>query len=75
MGLGKTIQAISTAVFKKAIFGLNKCLVVCPATLKSQWKKEIERFSGETALIVQGIPVQRAEKYQSKDYYFFHCEL
>jgi SNF2 family DNA or RNA helicase len=52
MGLGKTIQAIGAAVLKKRIFGFKKTLIVCPATLKSQWKKEIEKFTAEKALIL-----------------------
>lgn len=71
MGLGKTIQALGTAILKKQVFDFKKTLVVCPATLKSQWKKEIEKFSDEKALIVTGIPDERAIQYSSEDYYFF----
>ncbi|MDH6344222.1 SNF2 family DNA or RNA helicase [Parabacteroides sp. PFB2-12] len=71
MGLGKTIQAIATAVLKKSIFDFKKTLVVCPATLKSQWKKEIERFTEEKACIVSGFPHERAEIYLKEDAYFF----
>ena len=71
MGLGKTIQAITTAVFKKQIFGFNKTLIVCPATLKSQWKKEIEKFTDEQALVVTGTPAERKEQYKSEWYSFF----
>ena len=71
MGLGKTIQAIATAILKKQIFGFNKTLIVCPATLKSQWKKEIEKFTNEKALIVNGTPKEREEQYFNNDYYFF----
>ena len=59
MGLGKTIQAIGTAVMKKGIFDFRKTLVVCPASLKEQWKKEIEKFSDEKALIIEGFPDER----------------
>lgn len=71
MGLGKTIQAIATAILKKQIFGFTKTLVVCPASLKEQWKKEVEKFSGEKALVVQGLPDERAEQYKSDDHFFF----
>jgi SNF2 family DNA or RNA helicase len=71
MGLGKTIQAIAAAVLKKKIFGFQKTLVVCPATLKSQWKKEIEKFSDEKALILSGFPKQREQQYLSGDFFFF----
>ncbi|MEJ7767985.1 MAG: SNF2-related protein, partial [Chitinophagaceae bacterium] len=44
-GRGKTIQAIGVAVMKKKILGFKRTLIVCPASLKEQWKKEIEKFS------------------------------
>lgn len=70
MGLGKTLQAIATAVAKKEIFGFKKVLVVCPASLKSQWKSEIERFTNEKALVVQGIPKEREHQYFDTDHFF-----
>lgn len=39
-GLGKTIQAIATVVGSGAL----PALVICPATLKLNWKREIERW-------------------------------
>ena len=71
MGLGKTLQAIGTAIMKKEIFGFRKTLVVCPASLKEQWKKEIEKFSDEKALVVQGFPDERVEQYKDEHHYFF----
>jgi SNF2 family DNA or RNA helicase len=70
MGLGKTLQAISTAVIKKSIFGFKKTLVVCPASLKAQWKKEIEKFSHEKALIIEGPPEEREKQYMDEDHHF-----
>jgi len=55
MGLGKTLQAIAVAMLKKDIYGLHKTLIICPASLKYQWKKEIERFTGEKAVIIEGM--------------------
>jgi len=71
MGLGKTIQAIGTALLKKQIFGFKKVLVVCPASIKGQWKKEIEKFCSEKALIVQGFPDERAKQYCDTEHLFF----
>jgi SNF2 family DNA or RNA helicase len=71
MGLGKTLQAIAAAVLKKQVFGFTKTLVVCPATLKSQWKKEIERFTNEKALVVQGRPEEREAQYLDDSYFFY----
>ncbi|MEQ9299318.1 MAG: DEAD/DEAH box helicase [Cyclobacteriaceae bacterium] len=71
MGLGKTIQAIGTAVLKKELFNFSKTLVVCPASIKEQWKNEVEKFCNEKAMVVQGNPDERALQYQSKDHFFF----
>ena len=71
MGLGKTIQAIGTAILKKKIFGFKKTLVVCPASLKEQWKNEIEKFTDEKATVIQGLPDERKLQYLSNAYYFF----
>jgi SNF2 family DNA or RNA helicase len=71
MGLGKTIQAIGTAILKKDIFDFRKTLVVCPASLKEQWKKEIEKFSHEKALVIEGLPEDREKQYYDNDHFFF----
>jgi SNF2 family DNA or RNA helicase len=71
MGLGKTLQAIGTAALKKAVLGFRKTLVVCPATLKSQWKKEIEKFTAEQALVISGLPKEREKQYQQEGLFFF----
>lgn len=70
MGLGKTVQAISTAVFKKQIFGFKKTLVIAPASLKSQWIREIQKFSKEKAEAIEGSPEERALRYQKSDAFF-----
>ena len=41
MGLGKTIQAIGVINFLQDI---DSVLVICPATLKLNWKKEMEKW-------------------------------
>ncbi len=51
MGLGKTIQAIGAAIYKKQLLGFKNCLIVCPASLKMQWKAEIEKFTSETVFL------------------------
>lgn len=44
MGLGKTLQAIGF-ITKNVNSGFQNNLVICPATLIDNWKKEINRFS------------------------------
>lgn len=70
MGLGKTLQAIGTAVFKKEIYDFQKTLIICPASLKSQWKSEIEKFTDEKAVIAEGFPDERAKIYKESKAYF-----
>ncbi|TKG94291.1 DEAD/DEAH box helicase [Puteibacter caeruleilacunae] len=70
MGLGKTVQALGVSVLKKDVFGFSKTLIVCPASLKAQWKKEIEKFTNEEAVIVQGTPEERAQTYKQTDAFF-----
>jgi len=70
MGLGKTIQSIATAILKKKYFGFRKCLIICPASLKEQWKREIEKFSREKAIVIEGIPKERSALYLKSDAYF-----
>jgi len=71
MGLGKTLQAIGVAVLKKQVFDFKKTLVVCPASLKEQWKKEIEKFTNEKALVIQGLPDERENQYKDANHFFF----
>ncbi len=70
MGLGKTLQAIGAAVMKKEIFGFQKTLIICPASLKEQWKLEIEKFCDEKAVVAEGTPEQREEIYRNNSAYF-----
>lgn len=53
-GTGKTIQSIGTCLALEAS-GVNPfpCLIICPATLKENWRREIEdKFSKKRAIIL-----------------------
>jgi hypothetical protein len=54
MGLGKTVQGIGTAELLARLAGIERVLVICPASVKSQWRMEIERFTGRECRLVLG---------------------
>ncbi len=72
MGLGKTIQGIGVAELLAKLADIRRVLIVCPASLKSQWRSEIGRFSGRSTQLVLGSGADRIEQYQS-DTFFTIC--
>lgn len=69
MGLGKTIQGIGTAELFAQLTEIRRVLVVCPASLKSQWAAEISRFSNRNSQIVLGTGSERARQYQGEVFF------
>ncbi len=65
MGLGKTIQGIGLAELLAREAGIGRVLVVCPASVKSQWRSEIRRFSDRSSQIVLGSAEERTRQYDS----------
>ena len=45
MGLGKTVQAIAACELLAPPRGIERVLVVCPASLKAEWEEQIARFT------------------------------
>lgn len=70
MGLGKTLQAITTAVLKKKHFDFRKTLVICPASVKHQWKNEVLKFTDLNATVIEGFPEERSEEYVNNTDFF-----
>ena len=65
MGLGKTVQAICCAEIYLRQKMAESVLIVCPTSLKYQWKREIERFAGAKSLIIEGYASKRMELYNA----------
>ena len=63
MGLGKTIQGVGVAELLAREVGIRRVLIVCPASLKSQWCAEIQRFSGRDVGLITGLASERARAY------------
>lgn len=70
MGLGKTLQAIAAAAWLWEHEGVRKILIICPASLKQQWAREIERFTELGSQIIQGSAAERGAQYR-RDAAFF----
>ena len=66
MGLGKTIQAIAAAELLARHFGVQRVLVVCPTSLKHQWKNEFARFTERPAQVISGLRSKRQVQYQEE---------
>jgi SNF2 family DNA or RNA helicase len=72
MGLGKTIQGVGVAELLAREADIKRVLVVCPASLKSQWRSEISRFCDRSVQLVSGSMAERGGQYAS-DCFFTVC--
>jgi superfamily II DNA or RNA helicase len=72
MGLGKTIQGVGVAEFLARHCGIRKVLVICPASLKSQWRNEVHKFCDRSVQLVSGALAERNAAYAS-DAFFTVC--
>jgi SWI/SNF-related matrix-associated actin-dependent regulator of chromatin subfamily A-like protein 1 len=64
-GLGKTSQAIATVVAANSF----PCLVICPSTLKENWRREFEIVAGLPALILTDKHVESWHNYYEVGHY------
>lgn len=69
MGLGKTIQGIGVAELLAGQAQITKVLVICPASLKSQWRSEVHRFSERDCQLVVGSAQSRARQYDNECFF------
>lgn len=69
MGLGKTIQTIAAAEMLRQRRGIQRVLVVAPASVKYQWKTEIEKFSNLSVQVIEGLLPQRKRLYRTPAFF------
>src|SRR5437879_1582821 len=69
MGLGKTIQAIAGAELLRRRRGIERVLVVAPASVKYQWKTEIEKFCNLPAQVIDGLMQHRKKLYSAPSFF------
>lgn len=66
MGLGKTTAAVIASLESKA----KKILIVCPASLKINWEREIKNYTDRKILVIEG------RKWGSTfDYYIINYDI
>lgn len=64
MGLGKTIQAIAACALLHRLGQANRVLVVTPASLKTEWEEQIQKFTELPYQLVFGGRARRLKAYE-----------
>ena len=70
MGLGKTIQAIAACALLHRLGKARRVLVVTPASLKSEWEEQIQRFTTLPYQLVYGQRHARLACYRNDAPFF-----
>jgi len=65
MGLGKTIQAIAACALLRRLGLASRVLVVTPASLKTEWEEQIQRFTDLSLQLVFGGRGPRLRAYDA----------
>ena len=69
MGLGKTVQAIAACALLRELRGVERVLVVSPASLKAEWEEQIAKFSDLPSTIVLGGYPARLAAYRRHTFF------
>ena len=69
MGLGKTVQAIAACALLRELRGVERVLVVSPASLKAEWEEQIAKFSDLPSTIVSSSHPARLAAYRRHTFF------
>lgn len=69
MGLGKTIQTMAAAELLAKERGIERVLVVAPASVKYQWETEIRKFTDRPVQVIEGGHKARRIQYTQPTFY------
>ena len=69
MGLGKTVQSLAAAELLRRQKGIERVLVIAPASVKYQWKTEIEKFTDHSAQVIDGLLPRRRSLYAAPSFF------
>jgi superfamily II DNA or RNA helicase len=70
MGLGKTVQAIAACALLRKLRGVERVLVISPASLKAEWEEQIARFTDLPSRIIFGPRAQRLRQYGPGSFFY-----
>ena len=63
-GTGKCVMSLSAIIKRKQRGEVRKCLIICPASVKGTWAREIGKHTYENSVIIQGKESQRLKMYK-----------
>jgi superfamily II DNA or RNA helicase len=69
MGLGKTVQTMAAAELLARERGIERVLVVAPASVKYQWETEIRKFTDRPVQVIDGGAKERRARYAQPTFY------
>lgn len=70
MGLGKTVQAIGACEILRQIRNVERVLVVCPVSLKTEWEEQIGKFTKLPARTIWGPRPARLKMYRESSFFY-----
>src|SRR5262249_7850127 len=69
MGLGKTVQTLAAVELLARERGIERALVVAPASVKYQWETEIRKFTDRPVQLIEGTEKARQGQYRQPTFY------
>jgi SNF2 family DNA or RNA helicase len=69
MGLGKTVQTLAAVEILARERGIERVLVVAPASVKYQWETEIRKYTGRGVQVIDGTSPQRRALYRQPTFF------
>jgi superfamily II DNA or RNA helicase len=69
MGLGKTVQTLAAVELLVRERGIERVLVVAPASVKYQWETEIRKYTGRGVQVIDGSAPERRALYRQPTFY------
>jgi superfamily II DNA or RNA helicase len=69
MGLGKTVQTMAAVEILARERGIERVLVLAPASVKYQWETEIRKFTDRPVQVIEGGNQARRAQYAQPTFY------